>query len=180
MHLDDHRVGKNGEERVQAENMVRGLEHPSARATLRLKVLQEALLPLVSRYQTGGVKKPFITRNAIGGREFLRQQCVAVDGYTLVRRGGAHGMDRIGSGHNAPKPPKARGCLFNAPPNVVLSLCPQRKRKHHFPNQRCAVDSILYQQLMQKGGAASRHPGDEYRSGDALAIRSCRVAPKVD
>src|SRR4051794_30409010 len=80
-------------------------------------------------------------------------------------------MDRICFWRHLPEPPKVR----RGPPDP--SFRAGGERRHYFPDQWGAVVGVLCQDLVQEGGAASRHPCNKNWTLDRLALKVAASSP---
>jgi len=163
MGLDYRRVGENFQQLFQPENVIGGFQDPLRSRTSRLKILEEAFFPLVSRRNISMAQESFIRWNAARRNKLLREKRVTVNSDTLVWSGSAHRINSIRPRGQHAKTPQAERRFANTLLRVVRNIAPASHREHHFPDAGRAVTWNLGQQFMQVRRAASGHADDENR-----------------
>src|ERR1051326_782206 len=141
MRLNNNRVRKNRKKFLQAINVIGLFQNPTPFLRIELQVLQKPLLPQVNGSKIARAQETFVSWNSRGGDEFLRKQCVTMNGHALVRRAGTHRINGIRALCQSTKPPESPRC--HARPRVASSRTRYGYREHDLPHARNSVSRVL-------------------------------------
>src|SRR4051794_34467137 len=171
--LHQQRVGVLGEQRVEAPDVGRGLQHPAVgrRVTFRvtgLQVLQERAVPAVRRGHVRLVHRPVrVRRHPVLGGEDHAAEVRRGDAHALLREARAHRVHLLEAGDEQLGAGEDRVDLVDARVGVVGRGLRGRHRHVDLPREWHAGGRVLGEEVVQdrRAGAALADDDDRGRDG---------------